>query len=90
MKMITKTELNETRGYRVGVSEKELSRMKTLTGEQLLELSEVPNMRFDHIEIGENFITVHDRGVQNVMAKNGYEDASTTWTIQEWDKEPSE
>lgn len=90
MKTITKKELNETRGYKHLVTQARIEELKEMSGETLLKLSNVPDYRFDHIETGVNFLTVHDRGYQNTMATDGYGDASTTWTTQEWDKDPWE
>jgi hypothetical protein len=90
MNTITKTQLNETRGFKYLVSSSRLEELKKLDQEDLIELSEVPEYRFDHIEISENYIQVIDRGVQNSDAPSGYADATTTWTTQEWDKKPWE
>jgi hypothetical protein len=90
MDTITRAQLNETRGFKYLVSLARLEQLKKKGQQELIELSNVPEYRFDHIEIGENYIQVIDRGVQNSAAPSGYADATTTWTTQDWDKKPWE
>ena len=87
---MTEKQVEELRGYRFHVSENRLQELKNMDKEALVKYAGISEMRFDSIQEDENSLSVQDRGVQNSMAKDGYEDCSVTWTTLKFEKHPWE